>query len=156
MTYEFKMTRRVDFHETDMAGIMHFSNYFRFMEATEHAFFRSLEQRVHDQDGDAMHGWARVHAECSYAEPLRYDDVVEIQLLVRAVKPKAITYDFCFRRVDRETGEAGSSVVARGAMTAVYVKGADGVMRAAPMPAEVAAAIDVAPAEQLESETGGR
>jgi len=35
MVYEFKLTRPVDFVETDMAGIMHFSNFFRFMEATE-------------------------------------------------------------------------------------------------------------------------
>jgi len=42
MPYEFKLTRRVEFAETDMAGIMHYSNYFRFMETAEHAFFRSL------------------------------------------------------------------------------------------------------------------
>ena len=42
MPYEFKHIRRVEFAETDMAGIVHFSNFFRMMEATEHAFFRSL------------------------------------------------------------------------------------------------------------------
>ena len=42
MPYEFKLTRRIEFAETDMAGIVHFSNFFRMMEATEHAFFRSL------------------------------------------------------------------------------------------------------------------
>ena len=45
MSYEFQITRRVEFSETDMAGIMHFSNYFRFMETAEHAFFRSLGSR---------------------------------------------------------------------------------------------------------------
>ena len=34
--------RRVEFAETDMAGQVHFSNFFRYMEAAEHAFFRSL------------------------------------------------------------------------------------------------------------------
>ena len=42
MSYEFQITRRVEFSETDLAGIMHFSNFFRFMESAEHAFFRSL------------------------------------------------------------------------------------------------------------------
>ena len=42
MAYEFKQTRRVEFSDTDMAGIMHFSNFFHFMEATEAAFLRSL------------------------------------------------------------------------------------------------------------------
>ena len=43
MAHEFELRRRVDFHETDMAGIVHFSNFFRLMESTEHEFFRSLE-----------------------------------------------------------------------------------------------------------------
>ena len=42
MPYEFKLTRRVEFAETDMAGIVHFANFFRMMEAAEHAFFRSV------------------------------------------------------------------------------------------------------------------
>ena len=42
MAYEFKMKRQVEFADTDMAGIMHFANFFRFMEVTEHAFYRSL------------------------------------------------------------------------------------------------------------------
>ena len=32
MPYEFKAVRRVEFSETDMAGIVHFSNFFRYME----------------------------------------------------------------------------------------------------------------------------
>ena len=42
MAHSFSMTRSVTFAETDMAGILHFSNYFRYMEEAEHAFFRSL------------------------------------------------------------------------------------------------------------------
>ena len=42
MLPEFSLTRRVQFSETDMAGIMHFSNFFKMMEEVEHAFFRSV------------------------------------------------------------------------------------------------------------------
>ena len=42
MAYEFKAIRRVEFAETDMAGIVHYSNFFRYMETAEHGFFRSL------------------------------------------------------------------------------------------------------------------
>ena len=38
----FTTTRRVEFGDTDMAGIMHFANFFRFMEAAEPDFLRSL------------------------------------------------------------------------------------------------------------------
>ena len=34
-------TRRVEFGDTDLAGIMHFSNFFRFMEAAETDFLRA-------------------------------------------------------------------------------------------------------------------
>lgn len=38
MPSEFEAIRRVEFSDTDLAGIMHYSNYFRFMETAEHAF----------------------------------------------------------------------------------------------------------------------
>ncbi len=50
MPYEFKLTRRVEFAETDMAGIVHFANFFRMMESTEHAFFRSLGFTIHGHE----------------------------------------------------------------------------------------------------------
>src|SRR4026209_1278570 len=106
MPYEFKLTRTVEFSDTDMAGIMHYSNFFRFMETAEHAFFRSLglslvgmsdevgsvgpsgpgqklesERRAEDRRALPSFGWTRVHAECDYQAPLRFEDEVEIQLL---------------------------------------------------------------------------
>ena len=42
MPYEQRIRRRVEFSETDMAGIVHYSNFFRYMEAAEHEFFRAL------------------------------------------------------------------------------------------------------------------
>ena len=47
MAHSYTTTRRVTFAETDLAGILHFSNSFRYMEEAEHAFFRSLGFRVH-------------------------------------------------------------------------------------------------------------
>ena len=42
MTTPFTTTRRVEFGDTDMAGIMHFANFFRFMESAETSFLHSL------------------------------------------------------------------------------------------------------------------
>ncbi len=42
MTTPFTTTRRVEFGDTDMAGIMHFANFFRFMESAEIDFLQSL------------------------------------------------------------------------------------------------------------------
>ena len=62
MVYEFKMQRTVEFSDTDMAGIMHFANYFRFMEVVEHTFFRSLGLKLHGQADGNVFGWARAEA----------------------------------------------------------------------------------------------
>ena len=43
MVYGVAVRRRVEFCETDMMGIVHFSNFFRYAEAAEPAFYRSLE-----------------------------------------------------------------------------------------------------------------
>ena len=145
MVHEFKQTRRVEFVDTDLCGIMHFSNYFRFMEATEHAFYRSLGLRIHPRPGDHEIGWPRVAATCAFTAPLRFDDKVEIQLIVRAKKEKSITYDFIFRKL--EDGE--SAEVARGSMTAVSVQFGPGsqALKAVPLPAEFAEKIETAPGE---------
>src|SRR5204862_5530715 len=82
MAYEFKATRQVQFSETDMAGLMHFSNFFRFMETAEHGFYRSLGFSVVDLSRHPRFGWPRVHAECDYKKPLRFEDMVEVQVLV--------------------------------------------------------------------------
>ena len=138
MVREYRMRRMVEFADTDMAGIMYFANYFKFMESVEHAFFRSLGFRVHGGDGGMTLGWARRHAEMSYARPLRYEDDVELHLVVREVRTKAIVYETRFL-LDTPDGQVEA---ARGSITAVCVEKTEaGEMRAVAMPAEVRAAV---------------
>ncbi len=146
MTHSFKMTRLVEFAETDMAGIVHFSNFFRFMEVTEHTFFRSLGIPMHVNSDEGMSGWARVNATCDYHRPARYLDLLEIELIVLEKTANSLRYSLTFRIVDEETGTAGKAI-ARGGMTVVHVAktNGDARMRAADMPPEVARLIDVAP-----------
>src|SRR5687767_588110 len=99
MPYEFRMTQRVGFSDTDMAGIVHFANFFRYMEVTEHAFFRSLGFSIDMNLDGRKFGWPRVHAECDYQQPLRFEDQFEVQLLVREKKSKSLAYDFHFRKL---------------------------------------------------------
>src|SRR5437868_6014643 len=65
----FRTTRRIEFGDTDMAGIVHFANFFRFMEAAECAFLRSRGLSVRMQwEGQAI-GFPRL------PEPLRQRQV---------------------------------------------------------------------------------
>ncbi|MBM3840616.1 MAG: acyl-CoA thioesterase [Verrucomicrobia bacterium] len=146
MPYEFKATRRVEFSDTDMAGIMHYANFFRFMETAEHGFYRELGFSVVLGQHDPPLGFPRVHAECDFKKPLRFEDLVEIHLLVREKKSKSITYCFRFRNLSVTPPEE----VARGLITIVCVAHRpDGAMAAAPIPPEIAGKIELAPAALL-------
>ncbi len=146
MACEFKVTRRVEFSDTDMAGIMHFSNFFRFMETAEHGFYRSLGFSVSTPGTDPRLGWPRVHAECDFKKPLRFEDMVEIHLLVTEKRSKSISYAFRFRKLDGPSAQE----VARGLVTIVCVTHRpDGTMAATTIPTEIASLIEVAPPELL-------
>ena len=145
MVYEFKQVRRVEFADTDMAGIVHFANFFRFMEQAEHAFYRSLGLSVHARRGDRVIGWPRVAVSCDYTAPLRFEDEVEIHLIVREKREKSISYLFVFRKVG-ETKE-----VARGTMTvaSASLDPAAHTLKGIALPAEFAEKIEPAPADLL-------
>jgi YbgC/YbaW family acyl-CoA thioester hydrolase len=146
MPYEFQITRRVEFSETDLAGIMHFSNFFRFMESAEHAFFRSLGFSVaHSGDGLEV-CLPRVHAECDYAVPLRFEDEVLVRLLVERKGRRSLTYQFRFCRLNGSRPEE----VARGRLTVACVeRQANGTMKAVPLPKAIADKIQQAPPQML-------
>ena len=101
----FHYRRRVQFAETDLAGIVHFSWYFKYMEEAEHALWRAAGLRIAGGD----RGWPRVSAYCEYKQPLRFED--EIDVTVRAgFGRRRIQYGFAIARDGRvaATGEVTS------------------------------------------------
>jgi YbgC/YbaW family acyl-CoA thioester hydrolase len=148
MAYEYKLVRHVEFAETDMAGIMHFTNFFRFMEAAESAFFRSLDLSIWPGTDDERVGWPRVHADCDFRHPLKFEDLVEVHLLVREKRQKAIAYTFIFRKLN----ERPAREVARGNIVVACVTRdqSSGRMMAVSIPNAIADKIEVAPKELLE------
>ena len=113
MPSEYRFTRRVEFADCDMAGIMHFSNFFRFMESAEHAFYRAVGISLHEQVQGKFIGWPRVSASCDFAKPLRFGDEVEVQVLLKEIGEKSMTYTFIFRKPKEE------EEIARGMFTVV-------------------------------------
>jgi acyl-CoA thioester hydrolase len=145
VAYEFKLVRDVQFSDTDMAGIMHFSNFFRFMEAAEHAFFRSLGFSIHTTGPEPV-GWPRVHADCDFRYPLHFEDSVEVHLLVREKTEKSLAYTFIFRKVNGDPVRE----VARGSLAVACVRrDPSGRMKGTPIPQAIADRIEIAPPEML-------
>ncbi len=104
--------RRVEFADTDAAGIMHFSRFFTFMEQAEHEFYRSNGFSVDWEKHESLGvGWPRVKAECEYLKPLRFEDEVEIQLVVKEVRNRSLVLDFTFRHKNEEAARGRLTVV---------------------------------------------
>jgi acyl-CoA thioester hydrolase len=94
----FRTKRRIEFGDTDMAGIVHFSNFFRFMESAECEFLRSRGLSVKlDWEGQTI-GFPRVSASCDYVSPARFEDVLDVAVTIDRVGKKSVTYAFEFTR----------------------------------------------------------
>jgi acyl-CoA thioester hydrolase len=126
MPAEYSIKRRIAFAETDLAGVVHFSNYFRMMEEVEHAFFRSLGLSVVMTHEALEIGWPRVSASCEYLGPLRFEDEVELKMRVTKVGEKSFNYEVDFWWEGRK--------VAVGKMTSVCCEMLDAGMRAMVIP----------------------
>ena len=116
--YCFEFQRRVEFSETDMAGIVHFSNFYRFMEFAEHAFFRSLDHGIHQTVNGETVGWPRVHSSCDFFRPVRFEDNVTIRLTIEEIRRRSVRYIYTFLL---GVGD-DATVVASGRMTTACVR----------------------------------
>lgn len=125
---EFRLKRRVQFYETDAAGIVHFSCYLRYMEEAEHAFWRAAGLSVAPLESE--YGWPRVAVACEYKAPLRFEDEFEILIRIAAMTGKSVRYA-CVLTM-------GEVLVATLSMTTVCVaKQAGEAFRAVPLPSVI-------------------
>ncbi len=108
----FEIEHTVQFSETDMAGLVHFSNFYKFMEKAELALLSSLEIPLIYKEGTLVTGWPRVQAHCSFLHPLRLGDTLRICIETLAVKDYSLDYQFGFYCRD--------AAVAKGNMKTVY------------------------------------
>ena len=92
----FRTSRRVEFCDTDMAGIAHFANFFRWMEAAECDFLRSRGLSVKIEWEGQLLGFPRVAATCDYVKPARFQDVLDIDVTVDRIGTKSVTFAFEF------------------------------------------------------------
>jgi len=111
MTTSFTTQRRVEFCETDAAGIAHFSAFFQYMEQAEHALLRHVGLSVVQNDDEGTISWPRVSAKCEYLGPCRFEDVLDASVTITKLGRTSVTYAFTFT--------LDGSEVATGEMTAV-------------------------------------
>jgi 4-hydroxybenzoyl-CoA thioesterase/acyl-CoA thioester hydrolase len=124
----------VEFHDTDMAGIMHFASFFVYMESAEHELLRSLGLSVHSIiDGERV-SFPRVSATCNYSSPAHCEEVLDIAITVARIGATSVTYEFEFTHAGRR--------VALGSMTCVCCRiSSDQPPKPRSVPPEMAAAL---------------
>jgi YbgC/YbaW family acyl-CoA thioester hydrolase len=133
----FRVKRRVQFYETDAAGIVHFSWYFRYMEEAEHALWRAAGLSVHAPGSEF--GWPRVAAACDFHRSLQFEDEFEVEITIAALTTRTIR--FACRLLKGETA------VATGALTVACVKRQpDAALKAVPIPPEILSRLQALPA----------
>ena len=107
----FNTKRRVEFRDTDTAGIVHFTTFFGWMEEAEHEALRSLGMSVMSRDDQEKISWPRVSASCDFCNPVRFEDIVDINVSIGKMGTKSVTYEFHLTHAGKD--------VARGSLTVV-------------------------------------
>ena len=136
--HELTTRRRIEFSDTDLGGIVHFSRFFVFMETAEDEFLRALGTSFVFEHEGVSGGWPKVEATCEYLSPARYGDELEVHLEVIKLTGKTVTYGITFR--------LDGMLVASGRTTSVCCASQpDGGFKSIPIPASLADRIDEAP-----------
>lgn len=114
-----------------MAGIMHFAAFFRYMESAEHELLRSVGLSVHSKWGEGAVSFPRVAASCNFTSPARCEDTLDIEIAVKRLGTKSVTYQFHIRHDGID--------VADGEMTSVCCRVKPGeLVESVPIPANIA------------------
>lgn len=152
MPCEHTSTRRIEFSETDMAGLVHFSNFFKYMETAERDFFEAAGvDLIRTKPGELV-GWPRARAECKFSAPLRFGDTIDIHLAVKAVKDRSIDYQF---RIFRRNEDGSRTQAGKGHMTTILAQLCEnGDLESVELPDDLRKRITEAPKEALTRPAG--
>ncbi|HVR71274.1 MAG TPA: thioesterase family protein [Vicinamibacteria bacterium] len=105
---EHRLARRVQFHETDAAGLVHFTSFFKYMEEAEHALWRAAGLSI--APAGAEFGFPRLFASFEYHRPLRFEDEFEAHIRITAMDERTIRYR-CVLSRDGEKAATGELAI---------------------------------------------
>jgi 4-hydroxybenzoyl-CoA thioesterase/acyl-CoA thioester hydrolase len=125
------MKRRVEFMDTDMAGIVHFTTFFRYMETAEHELLRAAGMPIEFLHEERNIGWPRVSCSFNFKKPLKFAEELEVRIQVTRLSKRSVTYDAELVR-DNEVLATGQSTCACCEMQA------DGGFQPIEIPADIA------------------
>lgn len=103
--------REVAFSDTDASGWVHFTKLLGYAEEAEHDYLRLSGIPVFDH---TKGGWPRVRIACDYRLPLRFQDRIEVRLMLARIGVSSVEWKF-------EIAKSEGEIVAEGEMVTVKV-----------------------------------
>jgi acyl-CoA thioester hydrolase len=110
MNPAIEIEERVRYSETDQMGVAHNKSYFEWFELGRTEFCR--QKGISYKDIEALGYYlVVVEAWCKYRNPLRYDQVFVIRVLLREMTPKKVIFDYeLLTKEDKKLVATGSTV----------------------------------------------
>jgi len=130
----FHTTRRIEFADTDMAGIVHFANFFRFMEIAEVEFLRSRGISVMMAWEGQKISFPRVSASCDFIKPAHFEDVLDVAVSIHRIGRKSVTYALEFSKEGQ--------LIARGQVSSVCCRVDSRTLESIEIPASIRAKLE--------------
>lgn len=120
---------RVNFGDTDKAGIVYYPNYFKWFDIAGHQFFRSIGLPPAELEAQRNIIIPMLDARCTFEKTLFYDDIITIATEVAEINNKTFRLT---HQVFRGEERTGFGYELRG-----WVKQAEGKFGAVPIPDDV-------------------
>jgi acyl-CoA thioester hydrolase len=99
---EFVFERRINYYETDKMGVVHHSNYIRFLEEARCAWLDYLEMPFHSLEENGI-TIPVLGVSVDYKYHVTFDDVIEIHLFMKEYSGVRMTVGY--NAVDKKTGK---------------------------------------------------
>ena len=88
---------RVIFGDTDQMGVVYYANFLRYFESARGGLLRAVGSSGRHMD-ELEVGFPVIEAHCRYRKPARYDDLLEIHLVVEQMGAARIRFGYQVRR----------------------------------------------------------
>jgi YbgC/YbaW family acyl-CoA thioester hydrolase len=111
----FRLPLRAHWVDCDPAGIVYFSHFLKYFEFAEFELYRTLGRDVRDLVNEFGIWLPRVEVHCNFFHPVRWDDMIEVQMQVIRLTERSVTYQF------RIYSHGGTDRLTEGTITVVCV-----------------------------------
>lgn len=88
-----RLSVRVYYEDTDLAGIVYYANYLKFIERARSEWLRAVGVDQAAMKAAGGHVFAVRRVEADYLRPARFDDLLDVCTVLSAITPARVVVD---------------------------------------------------------------